>query len=181
MHLHENIKILENKQIKIEMAIIEQSSIDYSVIIFSIIYNLFIIAVFILRAKELYKVEEKIGPIFSLLLVPFLILLLLNILIASDAGRIGTIIPMILYIIFDLWYRQISKQKPKHHPEKMPKVLLLYILLFYFAGMAITGYAFIVSKDYGLIVLTIFMISIVAYFYYQINYNKRKKELIEEI
>ena len=163
------------------MAFVEQSIIDHSVIFFSFIYNLLIIAVFILRAKEFYKMEEKIGPIFSLLLIPFLILLLLNILIASDAGRIGTIIPMILYIIFDIWYRQISKQKPKHHPEKMPKELILYIFLFYFAGMAITGYAFIVSKDYGFIVLTIFMISIVAYFYYQINYNKRKKELIEEI
>ena len=155
--------------------IIEQNTVDISVIIFALIYNLLVIMVFIFRAHERYEQEEKIGPIFDLLVIPFVILLLLNIFISSDRGRIGTIIPMIAYLLYDIWYRQMTKKKPKHHPEKWPKELVLYLILFYFAGMAITGYTFIVSKEYGLLVLTIFMVSIGAYFYYQLTYNKKKK------
>lgn len=156
------------------LSLINQEYVDYAVIVFALIYNLLIILVFILRANELYEKEERIGPIFDLLLIPFLLLLFLNILNLSDTGRIGTIIPMVVYLLYDIWYRQITSKKPKHHPKKMPKELLLYIVLFYFAGMAITGYTFIVARLFGYIVLIVFMLSIVAYFYYQISYNKRK-------
>lgn len=157
------------------MALIEPNTIDILVIFFAIFYNLLIIAVFILRAKELYIYEQKIGPIFDFLMIPFLLLLVINILNLSDTGRIGTLIPIVVYIAYDIWYRQLTKRKPTHHPDKMPKELILYIVLFYFGGMAITGYAFIVSKEYGLLVLIIFMLSIGAYFYYQITYNRKKK------
>lgn len=155
--------------------LVDQNLLDISIIIFALIYNLLIILVFIFRATEQYSKEERIGPIFVLLIIPFLLLLFGNLMNGSDIGRIGTIIPMLTYLLYDIWYRQITRQKPKHHPEKMPKELIIYIILFYFAGMAITGYAFIVSKMYGYIVLTTFMLSIVAYFYYQISFNKRKK------
>lgn len=155
--------------------LVNQNEIDFSVIVFALIYNILIIAVFILRANELYKYEERIGPLFDLLIVPFVVLLVLNLLNESDTGRIGTIIPIILYIAYDFWYRQATRQKPKHHPNQWPKELILYLILFYFGGMAITGYSFIVSRENGLFVLTVFMLSIVAYFYYQISYNKRKK------
>ena len=154
----------------------DQNSIDNYVVLFAIIYNILIIAVFILRAKEKYSLEEMIGPLFDLLLIPFSVLLILNSVNHSDSGRIGTLIPMITYLLYDIWYRQLTKQKPRHHPEKMPKELVLYIILFYFAGMAITGYAFIVSRFSGYIILVIFMSSIVAYFFYQINYKKHFKK-----
>lgn len=154
--------------------IIDQNYIDGGVIVCALLYNLLIIAVFILRAREQYSLEEKIGPVFDLLLIPFLILFLINLFQTTDSGRIGTILPMVGYLVYDIWYRQMTKQKPRHHPEKMPKELLLYILLFYFAGMAITGYAFIVSRESGYLILVIFMVSILAYFYYQVTYNKKR-------
>ncbi|MHA1991157.1 MAG: hypothetical protein ACW981_19325 [Candidatus Hodarchaeales archaeon] len=158
--------------------LVDQGLIDISVVLFAIIYNLLIIAVYILRAHEKYELEKKIGPPFDLLFVPFGILLLLNILNNSDVGRIGTIIPMLIFLAYDFWYRQFSKRKPTHHPDKMPKELILYIILFYFAGMAIVGYAFLVSQEYGYLVLIVFMLSIVGYFYYQISHNRRKKAKI---
>lgn len=156
-----------------KMMIIDQNYVDAGIIICAFVFNLLIIAVFILRAREQYSLEEKIGPAFDFLLIPFCVFFLFNLLQTNDSGRIGTIIPMIGYLMYDLWYRQMTKQKPRHHPEKMPKELILYIILFYFAGMAITGYAFIVSRESGYLVLIIFMVSIIAYFYYQLTYNKK--------
>ena len=158
--------------------VFDQNIIDISIIVFAFIYNILIITIFILRANEWYSYEEKIGPFFDSLFIPFSILFIFNIANHTDLGRVGTIIPMILYLLYDIWYRQLNKRKPRHHPEKMPKMLILYIFLFYFAGMAITGYTFIVSKTYGYFILLIFMCSIGAYFYYQIKYSKKRSNLL---
>ena len=144
-------------------------------IFFAIIYNLLIITVFILRSYNKYPLEEKISPIFDLLTIPFFALFFLNIIIVSDIGRMGTILPMITFLGYDYWYRQLTKKKSRYHPEKMLKKLILYILLFYFSGMAITGYSFIVSQEDVLIVLAVFMLSIISYFYYQIIHNEMRK------
>lgn len=156
---------------------LSQNIIDFSVIIFAVIYNCLVIAIFLLRAKGKSDIEAKLGPPFDLLLIPFGLITLLNVLIGSDIGRIGTLIPMIIFLGYDVWYRQFTKQKPTHHPDKWPKKLIMYLILFYWAGMAISGYSFIISQETGFMILTLFLVSILSYFFYQKKLSKDKQLL----
>jgi hypothetical protein len=54
-----------------------------------------IVGIFVFRAREKFSLEERIGPFFDLLIIPFTIFWLLNVIRFNDFGRIGTIIPMI--------------------------------------------------------------------------------------
>jgi len=90
----------------------EQTLIDNLVIFSAIIYYAFLCLVYLLRAYERYKQELMLAPIFSFLLVPFIALWALNFLNGRDIGRLITLLPIILYLIYDLWYRFITKKKP---------------------------------------------------------------------
>ena len=93
---------------------INASLIDNAMIICAIIYNLCIIMIFIARAHEHYKLEEGIGVVVSLLIVPFLILWLLNLVKGRDSAHLITGFPIILFLLDDLWYRAIQKKKARH-------------------------------------------------------------------
>ncbi len=84
--------------------------IDNLVVFSAIIYYLFLCLVFLLRAYERDKQELMLAPIFSFLLVPFVALWLLNLLNGSDIGRLITGLPIIIYLVYDLWYRLITKK-----------------------------------------------------------------------
>jgi hypothetical protein len=103
--------------------------IDNLVVFSAIIYYLFLCLVFLLRAYERDKQELMLAPIFSFLLVPFVALWLLNLLNGSDIGRLITGLPIIIYLVYDLWYRLITKKKPQHHPDRWPIGLIVYLIL----------------------------------------------------
>ena len=157
---------------------IDASLIDNAMIICAIIYNLCIIMIFIARAHEHYKLEEGIGVVVSLLIVPFLILWLLNLVKGRDSAHLITGFPIILFLLDDLWYRAIQKKKARHKPKKWPLHMYLYFLLFLFGGMILTGYIFISSLFYGFIVLSLFYMSWISYGYYRYRYKKIQKRRI---
>jgi len=136
------------------------------------IFNLCIIVVFMARAHQRDRLESGVGYVVNLLLVPFVILWVLNLLSGHDDGRLITGMPILLFLVDDFWYRTLCRKKPKYHPARWPVHLYLYLVLYLVGGMLLVGYVFLVSLFYGFIVLTFFYGSLAAYGYYQYRLKK---------
>ena len=149
--------------------------IDTLVFVSSIIYYLFLCLVYLLRAFERDKEELMLAPIFSLLLVPFVALWILNLLNGSKIGRLITMLPIIIYLVYDLWYRLITKKKPHHHPDRWPMGLIVYLILLQVGSIGLNWYGFIISKFDGMILVICYFIMLGCFGFYQNRYNKRKK------
>ena len=155
----------------------EQALLDNLVVFSAIIYYAILCLVFLLRAFERDKQELMFAPIFSLLLFPFVALWILNLLNKSDIGRLITMLPIIIYLIYDLWYRLITKKKPQHHPERWPIGLILYLILLQIGSIALNWYGYIVSKFFGHVLVISYFIMLGFFGFYQNRYNKRKKSI----
>jgi hypothetical protein len=133
--------------------------------------------VFLLRAYERDKQELMLAPIFSLLLFPFVILLILNLINGSDIGRLITGLPIIIYLVYDLWYRLITKKKPQHHPDRWPIGLIVYLILLQIASISLNWYGFLVSQFTGRMLVISYFVMLGCFGFYQNKYNKRKKSI----
>ncbi len=103
--------------------------IDYIVVFFALVYYAVLIVVYLLRAHELSELEWKMSPVFSALLIPFTLLWVSNLIVGNDSGRLITGLPIIVYLVYDLWYRAITRRKPHHHPDRWPVGLVVNLLL----------------------------------------------------
>ncbi len=149
--------------------------IDYLVIFFALIFYAFLIVVYLLRARQLEELEWKLFLAFSLQLIPFALLWVVNLLIGNDSGRLAAGLPIIIYLLYDLWYRLITRKKPYHHPDRWPIGLIVYLLLLFTGSIGLNWYGYIVSDFYGRILVVSFFIMMSSYGYYQYRYNKRRK------
>jgi hypothetical protein len=151
--------------------------IDSLVFFFSILFYALLFIIYILRAHELSKLEWKLSPVFSAQLVPFASLWVLNYLTGNDSGRLLAGLPIIIYLIYDLWYRLISGKKPYHHPDRWPPGLVLYILLLLIGSIGLNWYGYLISKFFGNMLVLSFFIMMTSFSYYQYRYNKREKNI----
>jgi len=149
--------------------------VDVLMVLFSLVFNFGVIFIFVLRGQRRTQTEAKLGPVFNLLLIPFSLLWLLNLLNNSDWGRLITVVPTIIFLAYDLWYRTVTKKKPYHHPEHWSLGLYVYLILYLIGGIMLNGYAFLVSQLYGFIVLSTYYGSLIAFGYYQYSYKKFKE------
>ena len=149
--------------------------IDNLVIAFSFVYYAMLIVVYLLRAHELTELELRMSPAFSSLLIPFASLWALNILNGNDIGRIITMLPMVIYLLYDLWYRAITKKKPPHHPDQWPIGLIVYLLLLFSGSIGLNWYGYMVSDFHGSMLVIAFFVMMGSFGYYQLLYNRRKK------
>ncbi len=62
--------------------------LDNLVVFFALVFYAFLFTVYLLRAHELSKLEYKLRIAFSVQLVPFASLWILNLLIGNDSGRL---------------------------------------------------------------------------------------------
>jgi len=154
---------------------IDEILIDNLVVVSAILYYAFLCLIYLLRFFELDKQELMLGPVFSFLLVPFITLLILNILTRNDIWRLITLLPIIIYLFYDLWYRFITKKKPQHHPDRWPIGLILYLILLQIGSISLNWYGYIISKFYGHILVISYFIMLGCFGFYQYSYNKRKK------
>src|SRR4030042_1126978 len=79
--------------------------VDNLVVFFALVFYPFLSVVYMLRARELSKLELKLAPVFSVQLIPFASLWVLNLLIGNDSGRLLAGLPIIIYLAYDLWYQ----------------------------------------------------------------------------
>ncbi len=148
------------------------SAVDYLVIFFALIFYAFLIAVYLLRARQQEAMEWKLSRPFSLQLIPFTLLWLANLLIGSDFGRLMVELPIILYLFYDLWYRLITQKKPYHHPKRWPIGLAVYLLLLFIGAIGLNWYGYLVSNFFGNVLVVCFFIMMGSYGYYQYRHNK---------
>ena len=153
----------------------EQALIDNLVVVSAIIYYAFLCLVYLLRAYERDKQELMLAPVFSFLLFPFIALWVLNLLNRSDLGRLISLLPIIIYLFYDLWYRFITKKKPLHHPDRWPIGLIVYLILLQIGSIALNWYGYLVSKFYGHVLVISYFVMLGCFGFYQNRYNKRKK------
>jgi hypothetical protein len=148
--------------------------LDNLVVFFALVYYAFLFLVYLLRAQELTKLELKLSPVFSIQLIPFASLWILNLLIDNDSGRLLAGLPIVIYLVYDLWYRLITRKKPYHHPDRWPLGLVVYLLLLFIGSIGLNWYGYLVSILYGNTLVIAFFVMISSYGYYQYTYNKRK-------
>jgi len=85
--------------------------LDKLVVFFARVFYAFLFVVYLLRARELSKFEFKLRIAFSTQLVPFASLWILNLFIGNDSGRLLAGLPIIIYLVYDLWYRLLTRKK----------------------------------------------------------------------
>ena len=148
--------------------------IDYLVIFFALVFYALLIVVYLLRAYQ-SELEWKLNTVFSLQLIPFTLLWVVNIFISNDSGRLVVGLPIIIYLVYDLWYRLITRRKPHHHPDRWPIGLIIYLMLLFLGSIGLNWYGYLVSNFYGIILVVSFFIMISSFGYYQYKYNKSRK------
>jgi hypothetical protein len=134
----------------------DQGLIDNLVLLFALVYYAFLVIVYLVRAHNLSDLELKLAPIFSIQLVPFGILWMLNIL-GGDTGRIISTTPIIVF----------------HHPDKWPVGLIVYLILLFIGSIGLNWYGFLVSDFYGNVLVVSFFVMLGSFGYYQSSYRKR--------
>jgi len=152
----------------------DQALVDNLVFFFALAYYLLLVVVYILRAHEKSNMEVRLGPLFSAQLIPFIGLWALNLTNGLDVSRLASLTPIIVYLLYDLWYRQVTRRKPAHHPERWPLELKVYLLLLMAGSIGLNWYGYIVSKLHGSALVCAFFVMMGSFTYYQHMHNKRK-------
>ena len=147
--------------------------LDDLVVLFAVVYYAFLCLVYIVRAFGREKLELALAPAFSVQLAPFMILWAANILAGADILRIVTLIPIMIYLAFDLWYRLLTRRKPVHHPKRWPLGLVVYLVLLMAGSIALNWYGFLVSQFLGRMLIACFFVMLGCYGFYQARYNRR--------
>ncbi len=147
------------------------SLIDTALLGFGLAYYAFLCIIFLLRAYERDE-ELRLKYVFSLQLIPFTALFLLN--LRENQSKSITLVPMLVFLLYDLWYRAITEMKPLHHPDKWPLKLIVYLVLLYAGSIGLNWYGFLISRQYGMVLVAGFFAMMACYSLYQIKHNQRK-------
>jgi hypothetical protein len=148
--------------------------LDNLVVFFALVFYAFLFVVYLLRARELSNLELKLRIAFSAQLIPFASLWILNSLSGNDSGRLLAELPIIIYLVYDLWYRLITRKKPIHHPKRWPPGLILYLLLLFIGSIGLNWYGYLTSRLCGSMLVIAFFVMMSSYGYYQYSYNKKR-------
>ena len=138
------------------------------------IFYLLLVIVYIFRAYEKSEQELRLKYVFSAQLIPFTFLFIAQLASQNQIRQSITLIPMLVFLVYDLWYRVLTEKKPVHHPEKMPRELIIYLVLLMLGSIGLNWYGYIVSEAYGRILVAAFFVMMGAYSLYQYRYNKKK-------
>ncbi len=149
--------------------------VDGLMLVSTLAYNGLCILIFLFRGLDMEEREKRVGPLFSSLLIPFTLLWVSNLASGADSSLLIAGAPIILFLGYDLWYRGIAKRKPRHHPEKWPRELVVYLLLYHLGGITLNGYSFLVSLSNGYVALASYFAALGSYFFYQYRYKRMRR------
>jgi len=151
------------------------SMVDNYFVGFGLIYYLLLVIVYIFRAYDKSEYELKLRLVFSAQLIPFLTLSIMN-LLNGEYKRLVSGVPIIIYLVYDLWYRVVTEKKPVHHPDQMPIGLKLYIVLLMLGSIGLNWYGYIVSETYGRMLVAAYFVMMGSFGFYQYKHNQRKNQ-----
>jgi len=140
---------------------------------FGIIFYALTTLVYVLRSYEKSEQELSLKYVFSVQLIPFSILAILN-LLQKQVKHAITLLPMLMFLGYDYWYRIYTEKKPLHHPDKWPRELVIYLVLLFAGCIGLNWGGYLISEQYGRILVVSFFVMMGAYSFYQYRYNKRK-------
>ena len=150
------------------------SLLDTLVLGFGLIFYLLLVIVYIFRAYEKSEQELRLKYVFSAQLIPFTFLFIAQLASQNQTRQSITLIPMLVFLVYDLWYRVLTEKKPVHHPEKMPRELIIYLVLLMLGSIGLNWYGYIVSETYGRILVAAFFVMMGSFGFYQYKHNQRK-------
>jgi len=154
-------------------------TIDVAVVFFAVVYYAFLCLVYIIRAFGNERLELALAPVFSIQLVWFAVLWCANLFMGGDGPRLVTLLPLIIYLVYDLWYRLITRLKPVHHPKRWPAGLVVYLILLMVGSIALNWYGYLVSPLYGRVLTACFFIMLGCYGFYQNRHDRRMRTVAD--
>jgi hypothetical protein len=141
----------------------------------ALVYYAVLSIVYLARALDLTDLEWKLSPIFSLLLIPFVSLWTTNLLVGNDSGRLIAGLPIIVYLVYDLWYRLVTRKKPHHHPERWPVGLVVYLVLLMVGSIGLNSYGYLMSDSHGFSLVISFFVMMGFFGYYRTRLKRRER------
>ena len=149
--------------------------VDGLVVLFAVVFYAFVCLVYIIRGLGNDKLELSLATAFSVQLVPFSILLGAVMVFGAEIPRIVVLLPIVIFLVYDLWYRLLSKKKPVHHPKKWPAGLVVYIVLLQIGVIGMNWYGYLISKQHGYLLVACYFVMLGCFGFYQGRYSKRMK------
>ena len=147
--------------------------VDFLVILFALVFLAFMSVLFLIRARGLSKLELTLSPLFSVQLIPFFALWVLNLGFGNDSGRLLAGLPIIGYLFYDFWYRLIPRTDSTHHPKLWLPGLVIYLSLLFSGSIGLIWYGYLTSNFYGNILIIAFFIMMSSFGYYQFHTTKK--------
>jgi hypothetical protein len=154
-------------------------TLDVVVVLFAVVYYAFLCVVYIIRAFGKDKLELALAPAFSVQLAWFAALWFANLFMGGGIPRLITLLPIVIYLVYDLWYRLLTRRKPVHHPKEWPAGLVVYVLLLMVGSFALNWYGFLVSKLDGRVLIACFFIMLGCFGFYQGRHNRRMRDNVD--
>jgi hypothetical protein len=154
----------------------DQALLDNFVVLLAIVYYAFLCLVYLIRAFGNAKLELALAPAFSVQLGPFSILWVVNLANGAGLSRLVTLLPIIVFLVYDLWYRLLTRKKSVHHPKKWPAGLIIYLVLLQVGSIALNWYGYLVSKMHGYALVASYFVMLGCFGFYQGRHNRRKKQ-----
>jgi hypothetical protein len=151
------------------------TNVDALVVLFAVIFYAFVSLVYIIRGLGNDKLELSLAAAFSVQLVPFSILLGAVMVLGAEIPRIVVLLPIVIFLVYDLWYRLLTKKKPVHHPKKWPAGLVVYIVLLQIGAIGLNWYGYLISKMHGYLLVACYFIMLGCFGFYQGRHNKKMK------
>ena len=152
------------------------SLLDTLVLGFGLIFYLLLVIVYIFRAYEKSEQELRLKYVFSAQLIPFTFLFIANLVSLNQLRKSITLIPMLVFLGYDLWYRVLTENKPVHHPDKWPKELIIYLVLLMLGCIGLNWYGYTVSETYGRTLVAAFFVMMGSFGFYQYKHNQSKNQ-----
>lgn len=136
-----------------ERDMLTNQSADFIMSLAAIIINVLMILLFAARALKGKREEYIIGVVLILLAIPIFAIALLNFLSGRDWWTYLLPLPMVAFLIIELFFDYIYELNFRENR------LLIPYLIFYYAGLlGMIGYAFLTSKGMGYTVLILYFI-----------------------
>ena len=147
---------------------INYRTVDLVVFLCANLFNLLITGIMLSRPFGLAQLENILGIIDILLIVPLSIAVVLNYLGGRDRWTYVLPVVLIVFLIVELLLDYVLQI-----PFRETRLLWPYLVLFYLSAWLMIGYTFLVSKPYGFITLVTYFISLAAtaYSYSQVGHG----------